>query len=254
MPLDLLPATASLAVVSALSALLMLAVVRLASPQRLVARARDRMAASIYEMRIFLDAPGRVLRAQGRLLAWMLVYLVTLVPAGIILTPPLGLLYLHLETRHGLAPLAAPSTVVVRVELAPGIPPESVAIWTAGPVRLTAPLLRAADEPAVYARLAIERPGQHAVIVRAGGERVAKRLVADPDATRVAPERRGGWRRLLALGDEAPPGGDWIRSVSVQHPDREQAWLGLAIPWWLYWLGGSMLLALLLRRRLGVAL
>ena len=88
----------------------------------------------------------------------------------------------------------------------------------------------------------------------AGDDRVEKRLDADPEAERVAPDRRGGWAALLSLGDEAPPDGDRIRAISVQHGEREQAWFGLAVPWWLCWLGASTALALVLRRRFDVAL
>jgi hypothetical protein len=252
--LDMVPATASLLAVSALTALLMLLAVRLASPQKLVARARDRIAACIYEMRLFLDAPGRLLRVQGRLLGWIAAYLLTLLPAAIVVSPALGLLYLHLETRHGLAPLPAPSAAVLRIELAPGFDGQQVQVAPVGPVRVTAPLVRAADESTVYARLAVEEAGEHIVLVSAGGERMAKRLDADPSARRVSPERRAGWRQLLALGDEPPHDGDAIRAVSVQHPERHHAWLGVAIPWWATWLAVSTVLALLLRGRFDVAL
>lgn len=254
-PLEALPPLVALSVVSAVTALAMLAIVKRVSPQRLIARARDRMAACIYEMRLFLDAPGRVLRAQARLLGWTAVYLAALLPAALVLTPPLGLLYLHLETRHGLAPLPAPSTVVMRVELAAGHERTEVAIRPppGGQVSVTAPLVRAPDEPAVYARLAIARPGTHEVSVSAGGDEVTKRLDADPRAVRVAPERAGGWRKLVSLGDEPAPGGDVIRSIAVRHPAIDRL-PGLPVPWWLYWLGSATILALLLRRRLGVAM
>lgn len=255
-PLEALPPVLALSAVSAVTALAMLLIVKRVSPQSHIARARDRMAACIYEMRLFLDAPGRVLRAQARLLGWTAIYLAALLPAALVMTPPLGLLYLHLETRHGLAPLPAPSTAVLRVELEPGHEGDEITIRPppGGQVRVTAPLLRARDERAVYARLAIAAPGTHELTVSAGGEAVVKRLDADPRAVRVAPERSGGWRHLVSLGDEPPPGGDVIRSISVQHPEREQALLGLALPWWIYWLGLATVLALLLRRRLRVAM
>ncbi len=253
-PLDSLPPAVALSAVAAATALVMLAVVKLVSPQRLIARARDRMAACIYEMRLFLDTPGRVLAAQARLLGWTAIYLAALLPAALVLTPPLGLLYLHLEARHGLAPLSAPATVILRIELAPGMARAEVTVRATGPVRVTAPLVRAPDEPAAYARLAIAKPGTHEVSVIAGSATVTKRLVADPGATRVAPERRGGWGHLVSLGDEPPPESEAIRSISVAHPERESALFGVAIPWWLYWLGTATILALLLRRRLGVAM
>jgi len=252
-PLDALPPWLSLTVIAVLTALLMLVVVKRTSPQRLIQRARDRMAASIYEMRLFLDAPGRVLRAQGRLIVWMGVYLLTLLPSLVVLGPPLGLAYLHLETRHGLAPIEAPATIVMRVGLAEGHDGDAVEVVPAGDgVAVTAPLVYAADEQAVYARLRVARPGVHTVTVRAGGAEVTKQIVADPDAAQVAPDRQGGIAHLWQYGPEAPPGGP-VTSISLPHPARDQSWLGLPIPWWLYWIGAATVLALLLRRRFDVA-
>ena len=254
LPLDALPRHLSLAIVAAVTAWLMLVVVRHVSPQRLVRRARDQMAAAIYEMRLFLDAPRRVLVAQGRLLAWTGVYLAALAPAALVLAPPLGLLYLHLEPRHGLAPIEAPSTVVARIDLAPDVDGRAAAVDCDDGLELTAPILYAADEQALYARVAVRRPGTHLLHVRIGGDSVAKRVVADPRAAVVSPERRGGLAHLWSLGSEPPPGSTSIRAIAIPYPERRQGWVGLAIPWWLYWLGLATLLSLLLARRRGVAL
>ena len=251
-PLDLLPPILSLTVIGLVTALLMLVVVKRASPQALIQKARDRMAGAIYEMRLFLDAPGRVLRAQGRLIGWMVVYLVALLPALLVLGPPLALLYLHLEPRHGIAPIEAPATVVLRVGLAAGTDGDAVQIDTPAGVERTAPLVYAADEPAVYARLRITEPATHTVTVRAGEAQATKQIVADPDAVQVAPARAAGAGHFLSLGPEPPPAAPFT-SLSIPHQPSDQSWLALPIPWWLYWLGVATILALLLRRRFDVA-
>ena len=249
--LDPFAPAVSLALIAVVTALGMLVVVRRTSPQRAIARTRARMAASIYEMRLYLDHPLQLLRAQGRLLGWTGAYLACLLPALLVLGPPLGLLYLHLETRHGLAPLDAPSTVVVRVELGDGVSTRGVAVEATGAVAVTAPLVRADDEGAVYARIAIRARGTHRVTARAAGAAVTKELVADPDASVVAPERRGGFGHTWSLGAEPPPDTAAIRAISVQHPERED---GLPVRWWLYWLGLATIVALALRGRFGVEL
>ena len=156
-PLDRLPAWLSLAVVAVATALLMIVAVKRVSPQRLIVRARDRMAAAIYEMRLFLDSPGRLLRAQGGSSGWLVVYLLALLPSMLALAPALGLLYLHLEVRHGLAPIAVPATVVMRIALADGVDGDAMRISPDPGASLTAPLVYAADEATVYARLRIHR-------------------------------------------------------------------------------------------------
>jgi hypothetical protein len=250
--LDPLPPAISLAVIAAATAPVMLVAARYTSPQRLIARARAQVAAAIYEMRLYLDSPRRVLRAQGRMFAWTGVYLACLVPTMVVLGPPLGLVYLHLDARHGLAPLPAPSTVVVRIELAGGVAPGTVDVVATGAARLTAPLVHAPDEPAVYARVAIDAPGTHHVTARVAGAEVAKRLDADPDAAVVSPARVGGVAHLWADTVEPPPETDAVRAITVRHPERVDP--GLPVPWWLYWLGLATILALGLRRRFDVEL
>lgn len=254
-PFDHLPPLLALTLLGALTALFMLAVIKRVAPQAPMSRARDRMAACIYEMRLFLDEPRRVLSSQGRLLGWTGLYLACLLPAALTLFAPLGLLFVHLESHYGLAPLAAHTTVVVRVGLGDDTDGREVEVAPADPgVKITAPLLYARDEQALYARVLVGAAGTHAIAVRAGSQTVKKTLVADPAARNVVPVTRGGWAQLWTAGAEPPPPGGAIESVTVPYPALERHWLGLPIPWWLYWLGVAMAVALALRRRLGVAL
>jgi hypothetical protein len=61
-PFDAMPRFWALTVLSVASGVLMLWVVGKTTPQRRVEIARARMASAIYEMRLFLDSPGRILR------------------------------------------------------------------------------------------------------------------------------------------------------------------------------------------------
>jgi hypothetical protein len=250
-PLDVFVPAVSLAIVAMGTAVVVLVATRWTSPQHTVGRARARMSAAIYEMRLYLDHPLALLRAQARLVGWIAVYFACLVPTAIALSAPIGLLYLHLEVRHGLAPLAAPSTAVVRIGLGPGTSPGAVAVEDGDGLAVTAPLVRAADEAAVYARVAIRRPGTHELVVRVGDATVTKRLVADPDAPAVAPERDSGVARFWSLGDESAPPSPAIRSIAVRHDERAGE---LPVRWWLYWIGLATIAVLLLRRRFDVEL
>jgi hypothetical protein len=249
-PLDALSPWASLAVVAAVTAVAMLYVVRWTSPQRVLARARARMAASLFEMRLFLDRPRLVLAAQLRLIAWTGVYLACLIPPAAVLVVPLGLVYVHLDARHGPAPFAVPATAVMRIELAPDADPRELAIEARDGVEVTA-RLRADDEHAVYARLAITRPGTHRITIRIAGREVTKAVAADPAADTVSTERRQGIAHVWARGIEPPIDDGPIRAIALQHPPRA---CDLPVPWWLYWLGLATVLALVLRRRFDVVL
>jgi hypothetical protein len=242
-PLDGLAAWASLAIVAVITAIAMLLVVRWTSPQRTLERARARMAAAIFEMRLYLDHPRQLLWAQGGLVKWTAIYLACLLPSAVVLAAPLGLLYLHLEIRHQHAPFTAPTSAIVRFELDGDL--RELAIDPRPAARVNAQ-----DEQAVYARIPIASARDHVLTARTGTTEVPVVIAADPRVDVVSPERRRGVAQLWTPGAEPPLDGA-IRRISIQYPERSAA---LAVPWWLYWLGGATVVALLLRRRFGVVL
>lgn len=253
----------SLTVISVVSGAFMLWVVGLTTPQRRLERARAQVAAAIYEMRLFLDSPRRIFAAQGRLFGWFAVYMVLLLPAFVVLTVPLGVLLLHLETRHGLMPLPVGQPVVVRVDLdadreSGGVDGYQVTGAPAGPddaIRITAPPLFLERERQVYLRVHIDQPGEFRLAIDTGRGQVYKRLSAGSDASRANPERHSGIAAWWQIGTEAPLAGEHgVAAISVTHPDRPQDWLGWGLPWWAYWLLVATVVALLLRRPLGVVL
>lgn len=249
-PLDALAPWLSLALLGAVTAVIMLVVIRRTSPQRRIRHARAQMASAIFEMRLYLDHPVQLLRAQGRLAGWSVLYVAYLLPSMLVLAVPLGLLFVHLEIRHGVAPLPANATAVVRVELAPGVSPRDVALEPDPGLAVTA-RVNAADEHALYARVSVRGPGTHALAVHAGDATVTTPIVADPDADVVSPERSHGISQLWALGADAPIDGDVIRAISIPYPDRPSPFWG---PWWLYWLAVATVTALVFKSRAGVEL
>jgi hypothetical protein len=252
-PLDHLPPELALAIVGVATGLLVLVLVRWFSPQRFVALARARMAACIYEMRLFLDSPRRVLAAQCRLVAWSVLYLVSLLPPLLISAPLLVLMYSGMEVRYGLAPVAVDRALVVRYGLADGVDGRTFEIHADGPLEITAPVLHAPDESALYVRVRVRAPGRHRLVAILGSERWEKRVDAADAPSGVSTARRSGIAAWWALGDEPSLDGD-VRSIELVHPPRHQSWFGTTLPWWIHWLGVATVVAFGLRRRLGVEL
>ena len=255
-PLDRLARFWGLTVVALLTALLMIAIIARVTPQARIRRARARMAGALYEIRLFLDSPSRVLRSQATLLGYTVVYLVLLLPALLVMAPIIGVLYLHLDVRYGLEPIAVGRSVVVAVaidddvdgyEVAPAEPVDGLAV--------TAPPVYVEDENKVYMRVDVIAPGTHRFTFAAGGQQVTKTIVAATAAAGVAPERRRGIATLWARGHELPlPAAGPVSAVTVAYPIAQREWLGLDMPWWLYWLLLATVAALVIARPLRVAI
>lgn len=259
-PLNLLPATAALVSCAVLVGAGMLLVIKYTTPQARLRVARDRMSSAIYELRLYLDNPRRILAAQRRLCLWSAAYLIYLLPSLALLLGPLGLLYAPLEARYGLDPVPLGQPVLLRVDLSPTVSDEdrraaaqatiagSLAVsLTAAPVLVSGSTL--------YMRLRVGALGTHDITVKTPTFSLDKQVSASRSATVMSVERRAGLAGMLAIGGEAPlPDAGKVTAVTVIHPTATQRWLGLPIPWWLFGLMVATATAFGLRRRFGVVL
>jgi hypothetical protein len=254
-PFDLLPDWLGLTLVSVLCGAGMLWVVGKTTPQARLERARDRLAAGVYEVRLFLDSPRRILAAQGSIAVSSVVYIGLVVPALVVVLLPLGLFFLQLEARHGLAPLPVNEPLVVELSLANPADGREVSATGSDGVLITAPLVVDEVGGRVFVRAEIQRPGSHAIRFSLQGVGVDKRLDAAYDRHGLSPTRSSGADLLFALTTEPPlDPAQGITNIAVRHPPRERRWLATAMPWWVYWLAVATVAALALRRRMGVVL
>lgn len=249
----------SLVVISVVSGLLMLVVLARMMKPSVLERARDQMAAAVYELRLFIDSPRRVISAQSRLIWWNLRYTWGLAPAVLVLTPPLGLLYAHLEVRYGYAPVEVAQPLVVRVELATGVDPAGIepepglTDRDASPLAVTAPPLWIEDERIFLIRVEARTAGAHELALDTPAGPVTKRIVAGDAAARTSPERVAGMAQWWAMTDEPPiPDEAGITVISIDHAPDAVTWFGLALPWWGWWLILSTLTVVVLRKPFGV--
>ena len=254
-PFDLLPAQVALVIISILTGAGMLWVVGKTTPQKRIERSRSQVAAAIYEIRLFLDSPRRIFKAQGRLLVWSLIYVGYMLPAFILLSLPLGLFFLHLEVRYGLEPLPANQALVVRVDLEEGVDGRAVspAPEQGDGISITAPPVYVESEQSIYFRVVVDGARTSELRLAVGDQIVTKELATIRQGSSVSPERRRGLSHWWAMGAESPlPGDSPIETISVAHPDSQRNWLGMPIPWWLYWLALATIAAFALRKPMQV--
>lgn len=250
LPADVLPGGLGLTVIAVVTGVLALYAVRFTTDQKKLEQERDRVLASIYEMRLFIDEPRRVLAAQVHLLKWSMRYTLRTIPALLVIGPPLALAYPQLEIRFGMDPFSPGDRALVRVEgTDPSVRGATLSV-TEG-AKVDTPSVWIDDEQRLYYRVEVLQPGLHTLSVDLNGAQIEKQLVAQAGA--VAPERVQGVAGLWAFSNEPALADDGlIRRISIDYPASERSFLGM--PWWGYWLLVSMIAAFALRRPLKVVI
>ena len=254
-PFDLLAPVWALVLIALITAVLMVLVVGKVTPQKKIAVARSKMASAIYEIRLFLDSPKRVFASQGRLLWSGFVYTWYLMPAFLVLSLPLALLYVHLEPRYGLTGLEPGSQSVLVIDLADGADGYAVGVGDMpSGLAVTAPTVVDEEAGTVYMRLDANTSGVYELPITIGEHTVTK-SIAVGEQDQVAPIRTSGADILWNIGLEQPiESGAPIESIEVVYPAADQEWFGLGMPWWLFWLLAATIAALVVKRPLGVEL
>lgn len=252
-PFDWLGPFWGLTLLSLLSGIAMLWVVGKTTPQSLVERSRNRMDSAIYEIRLFIDSPKRVLISLGRLISNSLFYIAYMLPAFVILALPLTFMYLSLETRHGMEPIGIDQPFVISVDLADGVDGKTIVHTASDGLEITAPPLYIPSEQAVYFRAELKKQTTSTLHLDVGGRGVSKLIVGDPGAVQMAPERASGIDLFISYGPEADLDGP-ITGISVSHNTKDNSYLGIGMPWWLWWLLLMMISAFGLKKQMGVAL
>jgi hypothetical protein len=250
-PFGWLPALAGLLLLCAACGVVLLLAFRVLTPQRALRRTKDQMSAALYEMRVFGDAPGLVLRAQGRALWQTLRYLLFALPSFVLLVPLLATMVTRAALDLELRPLAPRESALVTLVLDRPLPRTALRVESGPGLRVLPPQVWTPEGDRVHVAVRAERGGVHTLSIRAGTQIADKQIAAA--GARVSPVRARADSVELLWSREPPlPGDGPVRRVEVVYPEQRLRWLGL--PWYLHLLVLSMLVALALRRRLGVVL
>ncbi|MBL4635231.1 MAG: hypothetical protein JKY56_15305 [Kofleriaceae bacterium] len=251
-PFDYLGPFWGLTLLSILSGAGLLWVVGKTTPQKRVEKSRNQMDSAIYEIRLFIDSPKRVGISLVRLMTNSVLYVAYMMPAFVILALPMALMILGLETRHGMEPVSVDKAIVVTVELADGVDGNKLTV-SGEHIEVTAPPLYVQSENRVYVRLVANSEGS-LVANFAIDRNVEKLIVTDPNALQMAPDRTSGLDLLMSFGPESNLDDGQIKSILVPHVAKDTSYLGIGMPWWLWWMILMMIAAFALKKPMGVTL
>jgi hypothetical protein len=239
-----------------LAGVLALVVYKHLSNQKGIERAKARIAAHLYEIRLFRHDPIAVLASTGRIFFRNAIYLGhNLVPLAVLLVPMLAVLA-QLEANYAFGPVPVGSVDLLRVQLDPeaGVSPLDVRLELPEGVALDAPPVRTA-EGEIFWRLRAETPGDHVLSLRLGGETLTKTWAVGGDHRKIPVKRTKSWEAFLYPGEPALGRSSAVQSVSLAYPERELGVLpGGELGILALFFGLSLLAGFALKGRFGVTL
>jgi len=221
---------------SLLTALFMLEVYKLTSNQAAIRRAKDRIKAHLYEMRLYKDNMRVTLAAQGAILKANLAYMgANLKPLAVMIVP-LVLILAQLSLWFDRAPLRPGEETLVRAGLEASADPLTLDLTLETPpgLEITAPAVRIPDEHEVVWRVKAVSPGSGKILLRAAGQTVEKSVVVGgrPLTKVSALASRGSfWKRALYPGEAPLPSDTPVRSIEVVYPAKILTAFGLNVHW-----------------------
>jgi len=195
-PFKGLPPLVGIVVWSAITAVGMLLVFKRTSNQEALAEVKQRIHASLFEIRLFNDDLGAILRAQMEILRHNATYLKLSVKPMLWMIVPLVLLIAQLQYHYGYSPLKPGDEVVVKAAVdddwvsanAPAGRPD-LELEVPDGLSLQTPGVWSAALGEMAWRLKAEAWGDYQLTLTVDGERVTKRARVSQDLVLLSPVR-----------------------------------------------------------------
>lgn len=205
-----------------LAGVLALGVYKRLSNQKGIQRAKNRIAAHLYEIRLFRHDPLMVLQSTGKIFFRNGIYVGhNLIPLAVLLVPMLAIL-VQLVAHYGFAPVPVGSVELleVRLDRQADVAPRDVRLELPDGVSLDAPPVRTADGE-IFWRLRAEAPGDHVLTLVVGDETLTKGWAVGGDARKVPVKRTSTWDALLYPGEPALPASSAVQTIAFVYPARD---------------------------------
>jgi hypothetical protein len=242
--------------ISLLAGVGMLWVFSRTSNQKAIRAAKRKLQAHLYELRLFTDEPALVWQAQKALLWANLRYIGLMLVPAVILTIPMGILFVHLEAFYGVSPLPVGRSAIVTMKLTHPLVASETAPTLEAPagIIVETPAVRVMGEREVSWRVRPERPvSGYLRFELSPQETVEKKINAGTGPRYLSDRRVASSGELLWHPVEKRIQDARVEWIEVPYPPAKLHWLGLDLHWVVWFLVFSMASALLLKSRFRVS-
>ena len=232
------------------------------SNQDRIAAVKDKIFACLFEIRLFNDDLGAILRAQKEITGHVLHYQFLSLKPMLWILPPVVLIMVQLHGFYGFRGLQPGESVVVVATVSPN------AVEHGEDLRLEAPDGLVVETPGVWAedlrqaawRVRAEKPGDYELSVVHAGTPHEKRIRVTDRTVRLAPERpdRSFFGQLEWPSEPPLEADSGLSSITVSYPEATFSVLGLEMEsqwaWMIAFFVLTMVIALALKKPMGVEL
>ena len=232
-PFRALPPIWALAAISLASGVFLVWLFGKTSDQDRIRTIRDRIRGNLIGVRLFQHEIGVVLQLQGKIFSDTFRFMgLALVPLLIMLLPVL-LIMAQLQLRFDVRPVEIGEPVLVKALVRDAsVLDRDVALDVPDGVTVETPPVKIRSNREIAWRLRVDRPGNHALVVRVGDDVVEKRIVAGGGWGPVPYLRSGRLLDTLLYPGEPPIAADHsVEAVEVGYPPQDLRLLGIEVNW-----------------------
>ena len=210
----------------ALMGVLAIAIYKVVSNQKALARVKSQISMRLLEIRLFSHDILQVLRSTGWILAKNTVYLGNHMLPMAVMLGPFVIILAQLVAHYGYEPVTPGRVDVLQVRLDPdaGVPASAVSLELPAGVALDAAPVQTADHRAFF-RLRAAEPGDHVLRVHVGDEVFEKGWAVGGEPRKVPARRLRGIGAILYPGEDALPGDGPVEAIELTVPARPLGFL-----------------------------
>lgn len=222
--------------ISFLTGLLMLIIVRHTSNQEGIRKAKNKIKAHLLELRLYKDSMNVSLQAYGKILAANLKYISHSVKPMLVMIVPVLLILIQLNLWFGSQSLYVGQEAVLKIKLDEGKNPLQTEISIEPPTGITieTPALRIEEGREIEWRLRARDKGLQTILFRGENESFAKQIaVAQNPLSKVSAVKPGSsfLDEVFNPGEKPLPKKLGIQSIEVAYPAQRMNLFGWRIHW-----------------------
>ena len=249
-----------LAVVSLVTAAVMLLVFKRTSNQQKLAEVKRSIHAGIFEIRLFNDDFRAIVRAQRDIMRDNAKYLWLSLAPMVWVIVPLVLLIAQLQFHYGYAPLQPGNGVLLKVQLRDAasdpVTGDAVSLEAPPQVRLDTPAVWLPGAKEVVWRVRPVEPGSYDLRFKVGTETYSKQMQVYGGVVRRSPVRLENslMNLLLYPSEPALPDDGRVAAITVAYKERDLSVFGWDLNWMVVYFALSLIFAFALKKPFGVTI